>query len=294
MLRFGATSAAIGLLLVSTWAGAEQQKPEGAGDAYRIEEQQSSEADSNGDASAACLPPVVDATIPDHAEPAAKSKQHDVDYDKGGLDAQMRAAIAAERSAATAERQEIPAWVQIWLAIIGTVIAMIAFVYTVISNRKSEHAMQAQTRAYISVFVTELYRQGGRPGLRFELRTTILNTGQTPAYDVRVISMATNLPHPVPAEVDFRSLLPSPEQIQSRMTLGPQQNRFTQSILTHRLSREDLRRLLTFKDRLYVFGTVSYRDTFGKDRYTNFCHSIVLQQKPAFIANASDRHNDAN
>ena len=78
------------------------------------------------------------------------------------------------------------------------------------------------------------------------------------------------------------------------MTLGPQQNRFTQSILTHRLSREDLRRLLTFKDRLYVFGTVSYRDTFGKDRYTNFCHSIVLQQKPAFIANASDRHNDAN
>ncbi|WP_417491761.1 hypothetical protein [Maricaulis sp.] len=101
------------------------------------------------------------------------------------LDPQTRAAVAAERSAASAERQEVPAWVQILLAFSGTFVAIIAPVHTTLSNRRSERIAKIQVRAYpsfsIGSFKVEKRENPDGSNVRVEIGGTIENFGQSPA-----------------------------------------------------------------------------------------------------------------
>jgi hypothetical protein len=49
--------------------------------------------------------------------------------------------------------------------------------------------------------------------------------------------------------------------------------------------------------RLYSYGTVRYKDTFGKPRFTNFCHFVDWKKTSTGLAlsvHPSEQHNDAN
>lgn len=71
--------------------------------------------------------PVTIVETPEQAANAAKREKQSDDHEAADLEAQVRAANAAEDSAATAKRQETPAWTQISLTIAGTIIAVLAF-----------------------------------------------------------------------------------------------------------------------------------------------------------------------
>jgi len=48
--------------------------------------------------------------------------------------------------------------------------------------------------------------------------------------------------------------------------------------------------------RAYIWGTVTYEDAFGKERYTNFAHGIVWilgKDGEMIFGFYADQHNDA-
>lgn len=176
------------------------------------------------------------------------------------------------------------------LTVIGT-FALAAFVLVqVIDARKSN---ERQLRAYLMSVVGGGIRQGGKFNLKFEFRPIILNTGQTPAYDVHIMTGMKFLSFAEAATFDFR-LKESSENI-SLLTLGPRQDKFTQTILDRKLSRAELREYKLGKRRLYVYGTVYYRDAFKKRRYTNYCYVVSWWVKPGGpIWHNTNRHNESN
>jgi hypothetical protein len=81
----------------------------------------------------------------------------------------------------------------------------------------------------------------------------------------------------------------------SVMTLGPRQDRFTSVIFERLLTKAELRQFRTGARYFYIFGTVRYRDAFGKPRYTNYCYSIGWWNKRGVpIWHTMDRHNDSD
>jgi hypothetical protein len=174
----------------------------------------------------------------------------------------------------------------------GILVANFLLVLTVILQiRDGRKSSERQLRAYIMSVVGVGFRQGGTRGLRFEFRPILLNTGQTPAYDAHIIN-GIRLLSPQEAEsYDFR-LQNMPGSV---ATLGPRQDRFTQAIFERRLSKAELREYRLGVRKLYVFGTITYRDAFRKHRYTNFCYSIAWWPKRAgAIWHTENRHNDCN
>jgi hypothetical protein len=156
----------------------------------------------------------------------------------------------------------------------------------------AERTAQRQLRAYITVEIGSGCNQGGKRKLFFEFRPVIKNVGQTPAYDVEVISKVSVMPLPIPADYNF-SLVPSP--IKSVMTLGPQQNRFTAVVLGKKLSLSELREIRNAKNKaIHVYGTVTYRDVFDVWRHTNYCYSIYFWHRRAPTWNATELHNDSD
>jgi len=151
--------------------------------------------------------------------------------------------------------------------------------------------VRAQLRAYITTTPGECYRQGGVRGLRFECRPLILNTGQTPAYKVGAISNIKFLSIDEAKTFDF-NLPPGDLTV---TTLGPSQSRFTQVIMDGRLSKQELRQFRRGTHRLFVYGKISYRDAFGRGRYTHYCYVIGWWNKRhAAMWHHTNRHNDSD
>jgi hypothetical protein len=179
----------------------------------------------------------------------------------------------------------------------GVLIANFLLVLTVVSQiREARASSEATLRAYLVVKVGTQFRQGGVRGLRFEFRPGLLNTGQTPAYEMRTIARVAFLSPAEAAAFNFN--LPDPTgdpTAASAVTLGPEQDRFVQAILDRRLSKAELREYQRMQKFLYVYGTTYYRDAFRKARYTNFCYSVSWWNKRALpLWQTVFRHSDSN
>jgi hypothetical protein len=160
----------------------------------------------------------------------------------------------------------------------------------VMEARKSS---ERQLRAYIVSTPGQQFRQGATKGLKFEFRPFILNTGQTPAYQVRSVSRIRFMSVQEAATFDFT--VPDTGMI-SEVTLGSQQNRFVHTIYDGVLSKTELRQYQRFEKNLFVYGTTRYRDAFGRPRYTNHCYSISWWRKRsgAPLWQTVARHSDSN
>jgi len=68
---------------------------------------------------------------------------------------------------------------------VGILVANFLLVFAVLGQiREARLSSERQLRAYLTSVVGTGFRQGETRGLRFEFRPVILNTGQTPAYEV--------------------------------------------------------------------------------------------------------------
>jgi len=101
-----------------------------------------------------------------------------------------------------------------------------------------------------------------------ELRVSLKNAGQTPAYDVQA-NGAIN-PDAYPLRKTPPDLLPVDEPFQ--LVIHPGELGYTMTLTAgRRLSPDEVDRLTDGTDlRLYLYGGVTYKDAFGKDRYTRF------------------------
>jgi hypothetical protein len=150
---------------------------------------------------------------------------------------------------------------------------------------------QQQMRAYLAIITGGYVPQDRTTGWKLEVRMFVQNNGLTPAHAVAVSSRARILPFPLPEDVDLS--LPVYRQ-EAAGHIGPRQNFFFRAWLDDLLSDEELTTIMTKETpKLYVYGTVYYRDVFGNDYYTNFCQFCLWDVKGNISTNNVPRHNDA-
>jgi len=176
------------------------------------------------------------------------------------------------------------------LTVFGTfILAGIVLVQLIDARRSNER----QLRAYVSVSFLGLVPQDRAVNYFFEPRVVLINTGNTPAYDMYQRSAADILPVPLPANFTFP--LPAEDAGASSGILGPKQNFIISAALNRLLSDEEITEVSTTTNRnIYIWGTIKYRDAFGVDRFTNFSQRVVWLKGGQFMSFNTRRHNDAN
>jgi hypothetical protein len=161
----------------------------------------------------------------------------------------------------------------------------------------AERTAERQLRAYVTVQGVGVKRtdRDGKVWLHMEVQ--LMNTGQTPAYNVIVGSLGKILPLPLPQGTDL-TVHPNGSEISSRV-LGSGQGSMARPDLGP-ISLEQLGKLARreTKTAFYGYGRITYRDIFDKPHYTNFCGYAFWTGSgrggSEVIPHIADQHNDAD
>ena len=150
---------------------------------------------------------------------------------------------------------------------------------------------QRQMRAYISVRYAAVAPQDNATGWRTEVRLLLVNTGLTPAHNVTYQSHADVLPHPLPDDFDF----PIPDVPATSASVVGSQQSFIMGAPVPRLYSDD--EIATYTEnrgtRVYMYGTISYEDSFGVRQHTNFSQSVMWFRDGSTMGVNTLRHNAA-
>jgi hypothetical protein len=141
---------------------------------------------------------------------------------------------------------------------------------------------QRQLRAYIGIDGMDYLPQGDGRALSYEIK--LRNYGLTPAYGVSATTTRDILKYPLSATY---KLIEAPDADQavgappSYMTMHPGELRtVTSSVRDPRFSDEAITGFQDSTDgspdqtQLYCFGTITYRDAFGRDHWARYCKSF--------------------
>jgi hypothetical protein len=159
----------------------------------------------------------------------------------------------------------------------------------------AETTAEMQLRAYVHIIGKDFLIQDF-DNERFTHRFSILNVGQTPAYELQIETVTKPLSHPLPTNFDF-SAVPRGNN-PSVMMVGPRRRVGHDSLADTILTPAEMADIISADSdiRLYSYGTISYR-TFGKRRYTNFCYFLEWEataESLVFNVHPSEQHNDAD
>lgn len=158
---------------------------------------------------------------PDQANHAAEREIKSDEHEASDLKAQQKAADAAERAAASSERQEDIAWWQMWLSVAGVVALVITIVFSMKStnaavkaadaalaaNQIAAHTSQTQLRAWIgfvNLQIDRIAKPGAIEGFQFAFNWK--NIGNTPANNSVALSGLANGAVFKNGEPDFASV----------------------------------------------------------------------------------------
>lgn len=121
----------------------------------------------------------------------------------------------------------------------------------------------------------------------------IVNTGHTPAREVYFSMHTITAEFPLPEGIDLS--LPSPQgQATTGAQIAPGQQRFMTAFLDDFISDEEIKEITQgIRRRLYVFGTVWYKDIFEVSRYINFCQWAIWDTAGKLSTVNVNRHNEA-
>jgi hypothetical protein len=148
-----------------------------------------------------------------------------------------------------------------------------------------------QLRAYVSVAPSRLtdFRDGTAP----QGGAHVTTMGQTPAYDVRSRTYLAALSYPKP---DLTAAVRGARPVATtRGILFPNSpmSQFVRSNVAY--SGEGFAQLKEGKQaRLYVFGSVTYRDSFGVPHFKNFCFSYEPDPSLEGTSEVCPIHNEAD
>jgi hypothetical protein len=136
---------------------------------------------------------------------------------------------------------------------------------------KIETGNQAVMRAYLTVVIGGAVFQQRREwqnDLKFEAKPSLVNTGNTPARNIRIQTAADILPIPVPQ--DFEYPLPD-EPMNSAGIIGAHQNQSLTGIVKDFVPDGEVAMIKEGDGKaLCVWGVVTYEDMFGHGHTTKF------------------------
>jgi hypothetical protein len=178
------------------------------------------------------------------------------------------------------------------IAVIASVVAFLQFLALIATIYVMRRTGQRQLRAYIVAGATDVDIHGPEHEVYVSSKISIKNTGQTPAHELSVVSRTRLLEHPIKVPFDF-TLRTGDDP--SRTVLGAGQDIESDSPAELPFDGDEMMRAKNPEGgfRIYTWGSVTYRDVFGRKHYTNFCSSLIFQGRKA-IAHASEHHNDAS
>jgi hypothetical protein len=184
------------------------------------------------------------------------------------------------------------------LAIATIVLAAFTIDLAVTARRTAKR----QLRAYVAARAISI--SGFSPEIPVVMRFSMTNHGQTPAYDVSHASAIAILPHPLPPNHPLPILtIPTP----ANFVLHPNASFDAATVAPNPFNAVQINMATTNPGfRIYLHGTVTYRDAFDEPRNTTFCVSVVPNQNllalshgppfppPVEIAfHAAEQHNEA-
>jgi len=132
--------------------------------------------------------------------------------------------------------------------------------------RGAEDTAERQLRAYVHIDLNEFSRFDITPGRILQAGIVLRNSGQTPAYDVVVVSDIECHPYP-----QFGMGSPIDDDKEgSRAVLNAGQQIYFKPFSKITVSTEDSEQIESGGWRPYIFGSITYRDVFGKKRLSEF------------------------
>jgi hypothetical protein len=150
-----------------------------------------------------------------------------------------------------------------------------------------------QMRAYLSFSLLGVVNQDRDTNYHLEVRLSLQNMGNTPAYKVLAVRHADVVSFPLPPNFEFT--IPSSTKVESSNILGPHQNFIISAIVDRLISDEDLHAVQYGTGKtLLAYGAVAYEDAFGIPRHTNFSQAIMWLKGNQFMGNNTLQHNDAD
>ena len=150
---------------------------------------------------------------------------------------------------------------------------------------------ERQLRPYVVVRPGKVYMQNREAGLPLKWAPEILNTGQTPAYDLKCAVRLEFREFPLPVGSTFDV---SVSEHDSQGTLGAGERMDTPIPAGRMLTDDELRGVKSRQGvAMYVYGSVTYRDTFDDTHHTNFCYYAAWDGANV-RGEMSKQHNDAD
>jgi hypothetical protein len=152
-------------------------------------------------------------------------------------------------------------------------------------------AYKTQTRAYLAIITGGCVPQDRNTQWRYEVRMFVKNTGHTPAQAVSFGCKAQIFDFPLPANIDLT--LPV-ERNEASGHIASGQQHYIRGWLDDLIGDDEIAEITKGNTRkLYVYGTVYYRDIFGEEHHTNFCQFGMWDLGGNFSTVNAFRHNDA-
>jgi hypothetical protein len=163
----------------------------------------------------------------------------------------------------------------------------------ILSGADQQRTTRAQLRAYLTVEPGKSFRQSRKRNFRFELRPFVINVGQTPASNVRILSNINFLAPPIPPDFNFKLIVPENFPPGSRATIGPGKDKHHSVAIGRLLTWRELRDHVVAKKWFHVWGVVTYTDVFSIERHTYFSYLVYFPTKISqeVTWNTTDRHN---
>jgi hypothetical protein len=154
-------------------------------------------------------------------------------------------------------------------------------------------AAHANLRAYLTVGLGGIVPQKKETNYRFEVRMTLQNVGNTPAYKVASNGYADVLPNPLP--VDF-IVPPFNPALSGEATVGPHQNLILTAIAPGIYSDDDVNEIeYGSRKLLYTYGIVTYEDAFGISHFVRYCQAVLwLANNGGQMSRNAGKLNEAN
>ena len=208
-------------------------------------------------------------TIVERPEQANASERREAEsrkHDARDLDAQIRAAKAAEE-------QVSPAWLAAILSFIGTILIVWTLCLTRQANKIARDTANRQLRAYVGASIEEPFF--GRDGRLARIRLNIFNSGATPAYRCRHFGDVTFMTEP-----EMEAFLQGESEKTARgrtldVTLQPGRDLdgdMRPSEDHHHLRFDTIPLFIGGDRKIFAYGWVCYDDAFGTPRETCFCY----------------------
>lgn len=197
-------------------------------------------------------------------EDAAEARREAAEQrEKDDLVAQETMAESAEELLGLTQWQIYVGGAGISLLVATLILTIRATNAAVEANKISRESVERQLRAYVFLDNKSFHVGGEAPVSGPIVRASVINAGQTPAYDLRHWIGIGFYEVPLAQTLDEGTF-------SATRTLGPGGSAVLEITKKAALTPEQIEALKAGKGAIYVWGRVEYRDAFKKPQFANF------------------------